>query len=99
MHKVLLLLKKIPKGKVTTYGEIARAAGTSPRAAGQILRRNQHPELYPCYKVVSASGRIHGYNGCLKGKNVSKKIGLLKRDKIEIKIGRIDLKKYMYKFN
>ena len=95
---VLKLLREIPKGKVTTYGSLARRAHTSPRAVGQIMRRNAHPELYPCYKVVSSSGKIHGYSGCLTGKNPKKKIGLLRKDGIIIKSDRIDLAKFEYKF-
>src|SRR3989344_3647627 len=95
---ILKMLTKIPKGKVTTYGALAKATKSSPRAVGQIMRRNQHPEVYPCYKVVSASGRIHGYDGCLKGKKVDKKINLLKKDGIIIEKGKIDLDKYLHKF-
>ncbi len=95
---VLKLLTKIPRGKVTTYGELARVAKSSPRAVGQIMRRNAHPELYPCYKVVSASGRIHGYDGCLKGAKVNKKISLLEKDGIRVVNSRINLEKYLHKF-
>ena len=98
MHKSLLLLAKIPKGKVTTYGELARATKSSPRAIGQVMRHNEHPELYPCYKVVNSSGKIHGYNGCLKGSKVGEKIKLLKKDGIKIRNGKIDLSKRLYKF-
>lgn len=98
MHKALLLIAKIPKGKVTTYGELARVTKSSPRAIGQVMRHNEHPELYPCYKVVSASGKIHGYSGCLKGAKVNKKIKLLRGDGIEIKNGKIDLSKHLHKF-
>ncbi len=97
--EVLKLLAKVPKGKVTTYGALAKAAKTSPRAVGQIMRRNQHPELYPCYKVVSSSGEVHGYSGCLSGKNVERKIALLKKDGIETRNGKIDLKKRLHDFS
>ncbi len=96
--EVLNLLTKIPPGKVTTYGELARKAKTSPRAVGQIMRRNPHPEIYPCYKVVSSSGQVHGYAGCLIGKNPKKKITLLRKDGIEIIDGKIDLEKFGFKF-
>ena len=92
------MLTKIPRGKVTTYGALARATGSSPRAVGQIMRRNEHPETYPCYKVVSSSGKVHGYSGCLKGAKVNKKIRMLKKDGIEIVNGKIDLSKYGHKF-
>ncbi len=96
--EVLRMLTKIPKGKVTTYGTLAKAAKTSPRAVGQIMRRNERPEMYPCYKVVSSSGKIHGYSGCMSGKIHNKKISLLKKDGIIIEKGKIDLQKYGHKF-
>ena len=98
MHKALLLLRKIPRGKVTTYGALAKAVGSSPRAIGQVMRHNEHPEIYPCYKVVNSSGMVHGYSGCLKGGNVQKKIELLRKDGIEVKSNRIDLSKHLHKF-
>lgn len=98
MHKALLLLRKIPRGKVTTYGELARVTKSSPRAIGQVMRRNQRPDLYPCYKVVSSSGKVHGYDGCLKGRKISKKEILLRKDGIEIRNGKIDLKRFRHSF-
>lgn len=98
MHKALLLLRKIPRGKVTTYGELARATKSSPRAIGQVMRRNQRPDLYSCYKVVASDGSVGGYDGCVKGSKVDKKIGLLKKDGIEIRNGRIDLRKFKFSF-
>jgi methylated-DNA-[protein]-cysteine S-methyltransferase len=98
MHKALLLLRRIPRGKVTTYGELARATKSSPRAVGQIMRRNPHPELYPCYKVVASDGKVHGYSGCLKGAKIGKKIDLLQKDGITVEKGKIDLEKYLHKF-
>jgi len=94
MHKAILLLKKIPKGKVATYKELARVCGTSPRAIGRIMARNKDPLNYPCYKVVSSDGRICGYSGRggLRGKQA-----LLKKDGIRVKNGRID-KEHFYNF-
>jgi len=96
--KVLEMLNKIPKGRVTTYGELARAAKTSPRAVGQIMRHNKWPDKYPCYKVVSSSGKIHGYAGCLSGKSIRTKEKLLKKDGIAIKNGRIVMQRYVHRF-
>lgn len=108
MHKALLLLRKIPKGKVCTYGELARAfnntAGarnaslrTSPRAIGQVMRTNPLPEKWPCYKVINSDGSLGGYGGETEGKKIEEKIKLLKKDGIIIKNNRID-KKYLFKF-
>jgi len=59
--KVYLLLTKIPKGKVITYGRIAKKFGISPREVGRILSRNEHPERFTCYKVVRSDGSLGGY--------------------------------------
>ncbi|MCL4362042.1 MAG: MGMT family protein [Candidatus Parvarchaeota archaeon] len=59
--KVYLLLTKIPRGKVTTYGSLARKLNISPREVGKILSRNEHPEKFPCYKVVRSDGSLGGY--------------------------------------
>ena len=98
MHKAIVLLKKIPKGKVSTYTELAKATKTSPRAIGSVMRSNNHPKEYPCYKIVKSTGEIGGYGGSDK-KQIRKKINLLKKDGIEVKNGKIDLDKYLYKFN
>jgi len=62
MHKAVLLLRKIPKGKVVTYKEMARVCHTSPRAIGRIMASNADPVGYPCYKVVSSKGELCGYS-------------------------------------
>lgn len=98
MHKAYALLRKIPRGKVTTYGALAKACNTSPRAIGSLMRSNKHPDIYPCYKVVSSSGKIGGYCGSVKGKNIERKISMLKKDGIKISNGRIDLKKFGHIF-
>ncbi len=50
------LTKRIKRGNVITYGELARALGTSPRAIGGAMRRNPYPLVVPCHRVVSADG-------------------------------------------
>ncbi len=58
--EVFELVKKIPAGKVTTYGAIARALG-SPRGSrlvGQILHGNKEPIVVPCHRVVFADGSL-----------------------------------------
>ena len=97
VHKALVLLKKVPKGRVTTYKELAKATKTSPRAIGQIMRHNKEPDKYPCYKVIKSDGSIGGYCGYVKGKNIRKKILLLRRDGIEVRNGKVD-KKYVYRY-
>lgn len=55
--RVFEFLKKLPKGKVITYGELAKIFKTSPRAIGRILHSNKDPNI-PCYKVVFKDGRV-----------------------------------------
>lgn len=95
MHKAILLLKKIPKGKVATYKEMARVCATSPRAIGRIMAGNDHPKEYPCYKIVASDGKLTGYSapGGLKAKE-----RLLKQDGIQLENGKVP-KKYFHLFN
>ena len=86
---------KIPKGKITTYGILARYHKTSPRAIGMIMKHNKEPHRYPCYRVILSSGKVGNYS-VIGG--IRRKIALLKKDGIVIMNGRIDLKKYLYKF-
>lgn len=93
------LLKKVPKGRVTTYKELAHALNTiAYRAIGQILKKNPSKKTIPCYKVIKNNGEIGGYCGS-SSKNIKKKIALLKKDNISIKNNEIDLDNYIYKFD
>ncbi len=98
LHKVYRMLGKIPRRKVATYGSLARACGTSPRAVGALMRSNRHPEMCPCYKVVKSTGEIGGYGGCIKGAKLRKKVSLLRKDGVKVAGGRIDLEKFAHKF-
>jgi methylated-DNA-[protein]-cysteine S-methyltransferase len=57
------LLLKIPAGKVSTYGDLARALGnpSASRAIGKILGENQNPIKVPCHRVVMSNGQVGGY--------------------------------------
>ena len=54
-------VRKIPYGSTTTYGEIARQVGTSPRVVGQAMSRNTVPLVIPCHRVLAADG-IGGFS-------------------------------------
>lgn len=62
-EKVYLVTKKIPKGKVATYGQIARLIGNpkAGRAVGTCLMRNPDVPAIPCHRVVSKDGGMSGY--------------------------------------
>ena len=77
------LVKQIPKGKLMTYGEIARELTGSVRAAravGQAVATNPYPVVVPCHRVVRSDGDVGGYSS-----GVEKKIRLLSAEGVEIK--------------
>ncbi len=61
--KVYRVAAKIPKGKVATYGQLARLAGSAraARAVGQLMSRNKDTDKIPCHRVVSSTGALTGY--------------------------------------
>lgn len=93
--KLYKLVKKIPKGKISTYKELAHALNTnSYRVIGKLLSKNTSKEI-PCHRIVMSSGSVGGYN-----KGIKQKIKLLKREGIPIKKNRIqNLKGYTHKFS
>ena len=61
--KVYAVVAKIPKGKVMTYGEVAKKAGKpgAARAVGMCMSNNYNPKI-PCHRVVLQSGKLGNYN-------------------------------------
>jgi methylated-DNA-[protein]-cysteine S-methyltransferase len=87
------LLKKVPRGKVTTYGAIARALGSKGyRAVGRAMNQNPYSPEVPCHRVVCSDGKIGGFS-----LGISKKIKILREEGIEVKGGKVDLGKYLIK--
>jgi O-6-methylguanine DNA methyltransferase len=62
--RVLFLVRRIPAGRVASYGDIARLAGRprAARAVGNIMRGCGRPDV-PCHRVIAAGGRLGGYGG------------------------------------
>lgn len=62
-EKVLEIVRKIPKGSVLTYQEVAKRSGNekASRAVGNILNKNYDLKI-PCHRVIRSDGRIGGYN-------------------------------------
>jgi len=62
-RRVLAIVSRIPVGRVTTYGDIARLAGKpgAARAVGNIMRRGDRPGL-PYHRVIGAGGGLGGYS-------------------------------------
>jgi deoxyribonuclease V len=80
------LVQQIPKGKISTYGAVAKALGDirAARAVGKMMNQNPHPDMMPCYKIVCSDGNIGGYS-----RSVDDKIRRLKEDNVFVKDGKI----------
>lgn len=91
--KIYEAVKKIPKGHVATYGQIAELAGDKKmaRAVGNALHKNPDPEHIPCFRVVNAKGELAG-EFAFGGKGAQAK--LLQEDGVEVVDGKVDLSKY-----
>ena len=96
-QEIYELLKTIPKGKVTTYGDIAMALGRprSSRVVGDALHVNPDPQNIPCYKVVNREGRLAS-SFAFGGDEAQK--ALLEREGIEVVDLKVDLDKYRHQF-
>lgn len=57
-ERVYQMVRDIPRGKVTTYGKIAKTLGIGPRQVGQILHVNPSGEVTPCHRVVRSDRKI-----------------------------------------
>lgn len=89
------LLRKVPKGKVTTYKALAEALKTKAyQAVGNAMNKNPYAPQVPCHRVINVDGRLGGFASGLKSK-----ISLLKEEGIVIEQGKISLEKFEHKFN
>lgn len=86
-------VKKIPRGKVASYGQVAALAGNPKmsRAVGNALHKNPDPGNIPCYRVVNSQGKL-AEAFAFGGVNIQKE--LLEADGIEVINGKVDLEKY-----
>ena len=77
-------LKKIPKGEVRTYLEVAKAIGKPKpfRAVANAVGKNPYPPKIPCHRVIRSDGSLGGYSG--KG-GTQQKRRLLRLEKVLIK--------------
>jgi len=95
-EKVYELVMNIPKGKVTTYGELARAVGrpSASRVIGNLLNKNPNPQSVPCHRVVKSTGALGGY-----AYGPRKKLQLLTEEGVKISKGKIqDFEKVNFEF-
>ena len=92
-RRIYEAVKKIPRGKVATYGQVAEMAGNKKmaRAVGNALHKNPDPEKIPCDRVVNAKGELAG-EFAFGGEGAQAR--LLQADGIAVVDGRVDLKIY-----
>lgn len=84
--RVYEVVARIPKGRVMTYGEVARAIGQpgASRAVGNALNANPDMRRVPCHRVVKSDGSVGGY-----AHGSAKKVGLLKSEGVRIVRGKV----------
>ena len=95
-HKVYKKLLDVPKGQITTYGDLAKAVGlkNGQRVIGKIMNNNPYPAIVPCHRVVMSTGKIGGY---AYGEHVKTK--MLSDEGMEIINGSIEnFDKKLFKF-
>jgi O-6-methylguanine DNA methyltransferase len=84
-NAVLSVVRRIPVGRVATYGDVAEAAGRpgAARAVGNIMRECGRPDI-PCHRVVAAAGKLGGYGG-----NLELKRALLRAEGLQVSASTI----------
>ena len=94
-QKAWALCARVPKGKVTTYAEIARGLGSplASRAVGNAMNKNPYAPGVPCHRVVGTSGALTGYAGGLP-----KKAKMLEQEGVEVRDGKRVAKSDVYTF-
>lgn len=93
-EKVYKKLRKVPKGKVITYKELAHSVNSKAyRAIGAAMNKNPYAPKVPCHRVINSNGNVGKF-----ATGTANKIKMLKREGIIIKKGKIDLKKFGFKF-
>lgn len=95
-EKIYDVVKKIPRGKVATYGQIARLAGNAKwsRAVGYALHANPDPDGIPCFRVVN---RFGGLAPAFAFGGADAQAKLLRAEGIEVRgDNTVDLEKYLW---
>jgi O-6-methylguanine DNA methyltransferase len=90
------LTSQIPRGKLSTYGAIARTLGKpgASRAVGRVLGANPRPIVVPCHRVVSSDGGLRGYSA---PGGLGSKAEILMSEGVEVYDGRVvNLSRYMF---
>lgn len=92
-ERIYAIVRQIPRGKVATYGQVARLAGSArwARVVGYALHANPDPEHIPCYRVVTKDGNVSSAFA-FGGRN--RQTELLLADGVEFENGHVVMEKY-----
>lgn len=95
-NKIYAAVKRIPYGKVATYGQIAALAGNPrwARVVGYALHVNPDPDGIPCYRVVNKDGRV---SPAFAFGGANMQITLLEREGVEFVDGFVDMERFLWK--
>jgi len=81
---------RIPCGRVTTYGLLAKELGCgSSQAVGQALKRNPFAPEVPCHRVISSDLKTGGFSGEREGETIRKKLKLLSEEGVDFQGGKL----------
>lgn len=95
--KVYAVVRRIPKGRVSTYAHVAAAAGCrAPRAVGQSLKRNPFAPEVPCHRVIRSDLKPGGFRGKVAGPEIERKISMLKREGVCFRKGVLADKRALF---
>ncbi len=95
-EKVYKICRSIPKGKVATYGQIARLAGKpkAARAVGVFMKYNPDVPIVPCHRIVASDGKLTGYSGI---GGITQKKKMLLKEGIYFNKNRVNLSLSLWK--
>lgn len=78
---VLKAAASVPIGYVTSYGNLAKIAGTSPRAVGRIMAKNPIYPIVPCHRIVGSNFSLVGYGGRKTSQALQAKLAKLLKER------------------
>ena len=99
-NSVYAALREVPRGRVTTYGFLARRVGcASARAVGQALRKNPFAPEVPCHRVIASDLTIGGFRGGRRGRDVVEKRRMLSKEGVRFVSGRLEEPERVFRFD
>ena len=89
-EKVYKICRSVPKGKVATYGRLAKLVGKpkAARAVGVLMKNNPDAPQTPCHRVVASDGKLTGYSGV---GGITQKKKMLLKEGVCFKKDNVDL--------